>query len=213
MASSPYPLGTFPQQMFGGGISRSKYTPYNGTIAVGKVGNQFNGGTIFAGAPNALQNNSVFDNTFGVLTGPTYLGVRNAYNENKPYQQYFNVGAGWGVIKPLSGGNFGTVVKGQYIMIGFTSQIAGVANTVMNSPGQRYGAKSQNMFIGWINSTTYWKNNNGGFYMYNGLPVNPLQSRDSVSNETLNTYASPGKIAYWIGSPLAKLDTYKSRND
>lgn len=197
MAAQPYSRGTFPVQFFGGGISRSKFAPTS-------TGNQFTGGTVFAGG--TLQNNALFDATLGTLNWP-YQGIRNAYNENKPYNGLSLDQNASCITKAYSSGKFATMVAGQYVILTFTSQLAGVANTLLRSPGSSY-RKSENKNIGWANSTVYWKNNAGGFYMYNGLPVTPGVSRDNLGVETYpSSYSVPAR---WVYNATGKLATVVS---
>lgn len=204
MAAQPYPLGTFPTQFFGGGISRSIYTP-NST---GGPYNKFTGGTIFAGGP--LQNNDLFDATFGVLGYP-YLGVGNKYNDNKPNLDTTANGALYGVTKATSAGTFASMVAGQYVLLTFNSQLAGVATTVLRSPGSSY-TKGTNYNIGWVD--TVQVNRGGGFYMQNGLPIAPKNSRDNIKTDPhAGSRSNPGTLTYWIGSKTATVDSYKARTD
>lgn len=204
MAAQPYPLGTFPTQFFGGGINRSKFTP-NANAPAGGFGA---GGSVLAGG--TLQNNKQFDNTFGTLNWP-YLGQRNLYNDNKPYGSYSNPGAGWGITKAVSGGTFATMVKGQYVMMTFNSQLAGISTSVLNSPGSSY-RKSQNTNIGWVDTVKI--NSTGGWYYNNGLPVHPINSRDNIGVETYpGSYNIPGRLVMLSTGKIASPQSYASKSD
>lgn len=206
MAAQPYSRGTFPLQFFGGGISRSKFAP-NST---GGPYNQFTGGTVFAGG--TLQDNKLFDATLGVLNWP-YQGIHNAYNDNKPDNGLSLDQNASCITKAVSGGTFATMVAGQYIMLTFTSQIAGQANTLLRSPGSSY-RKSENKNIGWVDTVLYNKNNAGGFYVLNGLPVAPVNSRDNIKTETYpGSYSQPARIAYLATGKLATTVTTAAKYD
>lgn len=206
MAAQPYSRGTFPVQFFGGGISRSKFAP-NST---GGPYNNFTGGTVFAGG--TLQNNALFDATLGTLNWP-YQGIRNAYNDNKPYNGLSLDQNTLCITKSVSAGTFATMVAGQYVMMTFNSQLAGISTTVLKSPGSSY-RKSENKNIGWVDTVLYWKNNAGGFYMYNGLPVAPINSRDNIKTETYpSSYSQPARIAYLATGKLATTVTTASKSD
>lgn len=206
MALQPYSRGTFPLQFFGGGIARSKFAP-NST---GGPYNNFTGGTVFAGG--TLQNNKLFDPTFGSLNWP-YQGVRNAYNDNKPYNGLSLDQNASCITKAVSAGKFATMVAGQYVMLTFNTQLAGIATTVLRSPGSSF-RKSDNKNIGWVNTVLYNKNNAGGFYMLNGLPVAPINSRDSIGVDAYpGSYAQPARIAYLATGKLATTVTTAAKYD
>lgn len=207
MAAQPYSnRGTFPVQFFGGGIARSKYTPN----ATGGPYNQFTGGVVFAGG--VLQDNKLFDSTFGTLNYP-YQGIRNSYNDNKPYNGLSLDQNASCITQAIPGGKFAVMSQGNYIILTFTSQIAGVANTLLRSPGSSY-RKSENKNIGWVNSVLYWKNNAGGFYMYNGLPITPLNSRDNIKTENYpSSYSQPARISFLSTGKLATTMTTAAKYD
>lgn len=203
MAAQPYPMGTFPKQFFGGGIARSEYAP-NSTGSY----NNFTGGTVFAGG--TLQNNKLFDSNFGTLNWP-YQGIHNAYNENKPYNGLLETGPGFGITKAFSSGAFATMTKGQYVMLTFNTQLAGVATTVLQSPGSSF-RKSQNLNIGWVDTVQI--NRGGGWYYNNGLPVAPVNSRDNIKTETYpGTYAIPGRLTFLATGKNATVESYAVKSD
>lgn len=201
--SQPYPMGTFPKQFIGGGIARSIVQP----TAAGGPYNQFTGGVVFAGG--TLQSNKLFDNTFGSLNWP-FQGIRNAYNDNKSVVMT-EPGSGFGIMKAVAGGVFSSMVANQYVMLTFNSQLAGIATTVLRSPGSSY-RKSQNSNIGWVDTVQI--NKWGGWYYNNGLPVNPLNSRDNIKTETyVGTYAIPGRLVFLSTGKLSTVQSYAAKSD
>lgn len=204
MAAQPYPQGTFPVQFLGGGIKRSMFVPNAG----GPGGGFKAGGVVFAGG--TLQNNAIFDSTFGTLNYP-YMGTRNAYNDNKPYNGLSLDQNSLCITKAVSAGSFATMTAGQYVMLTFNSQLAGIATTVLRSPGSSY-RKSQNLNIGWVDTVQI--NRNGGFYMYNGLPINAVNSRDNIKTETYpGTYNIPGRLTFLSTGKLAGTQSYAVKSD
>ena len=165
-----------------------------------------NGGAVLGVSKASLQNTRLFDTDLGW----PYLGQRDLYNDNKPNGNSaspFN-----NVMKATSGGKFAIMTQGKYIMLGFTSIIAGVANTTLNSPGLAYFGHSQNIvFSQYVNSLR--KSQTGGWQYMTGLPINAQNSRDKVSSEVQNTYASPGRITYLQGALTALTKSYQAKTD
>jgi hypothetical protein len=204
MASQPYPGGTFPVQFFGGGIKRSIVAPNPG----GPGGSFKAGGSVLAGG--TLQNNAIFDNTFGTLNYP-YQGIHNAYNDNKPINGLSLDHGSESITKAVSAGSFATMTAGQYVMLTFNSQIAGIPTNILRSPGSSY-RKSQNPNIGWVD--TLLINKTGGWYYNNGLPINPVNTRDSIGTENFpGNYGIPGRLTFLSTGKLAVPQSYSSKSD
>ncbi len=195
----PYPYSTFPRQTFSN-------APYSISPNAAGSFNQLTGGVIFAGG-SLLQNTRLFDSTLG-LVPMKYLGVRSGLSDNNP-----KIGADGSLVcqKALSTGKFGVMTQNKYVLLTFCSQLAGVANTVLNSTGSSY-RKSQNTGIGWVNSQRIASG--GGWYYENGLPVALTYARDQIKTETYpGTYAAPGRLTFLNGSKSITTQTYASRND
>lgn len=173
-------------------------SPYTTTGKVGSTKN--NGGTIFYGGTIA--------NTLHQSMGIAYLGFRSGVSEAKPYLSSTPMNVG--LVVGLSGGAFATMSRGKYIMLTYTSELAGVANTVLIFPtafGQKGG---QNHWYGTIRTSQYIMP--GGWDYTTGLPKirpNPgtqiPASADasvypsSVPEQYPGTRAIPGRI-FFIGA-------------
>lgn len=179
----------------------------NPAYKVAKVGNPFNnnGGTIFAGGGvGTLQNNRLFDSIFGSM-GLVYMGIRSGKSDAGPV-----IGSGTGSTKGLSSGAFATMTAGQYILMTFTSQVAGTANTTLRFAASPF-RKSQNTSIPWINTRQIVTT--GGFYMYNGLPVNATITRDPVNTDVATTYALPGRLTTLSTGKSPSSQNYAAKTD
>lgn len=204
MPGTEYPMGTFPVQY------NETSTPPIIQPNPGGPNNRYTGGSVFAGGTlQTTPQRALFDTTLGVLNWP-YQGIRSGYSETPPHV-LTQPGSGFGITKAKSNGTFAVMTKDQYIMLTFTSQIAGVANTLLQSPGN-WNKKSQAVNIGYVNTVLI--NKGGGFYMFNGLPINPAFSRDNVGLETYpGTYAIPGRLSYLVGTQVPTTQSYHSKSD
>jgi hypothetical protein len=190
--------------------------PYYGTGKAGATKN--NGGTIFYGGTIANAVNSSM--------GITYLGFRSGLYEAKPFLG--STPSNIGLLVGLSGGAFATMAKGKYVMITFTSQIAGIANTLLNSPAS-FGQKGgQNFWTGTIRTPQYIMP--GGWDYTTGMPkarpnpgtqmpstADPSVYPGSVPEQYPGTRAIPGRI-FFIAAGVAKDgvptgSNYKAKTD
>lgn len=172
----------------------------------GKTGNAIvnNGGSIFF-AGSLLQNNRIFDSTYG-LVPVSYFGIRTGISDCGP-----KIGSMTGTMKAFANGNFVTMTQGQYILMTFTSQVGGVANTTLRFAASSY-RKSQNLATAY--TTTRQLVKTGGWYYVNGRPVNATLTRDNISNETsTGTMALPGRITYLSTGKTATTSSYSARTD
>lgn len=169
------------------------------TTAGGPVGNGqnmrgTNGGAILGVSRASLQNTRIF----GTDMGYPYLGQHNAYNDCKPV-----IGSTiHGITKAVSAGSFSTMVRGKYILMGFTSQVAGIttgAGVLLNSPGAHYNVVGQNLSNAFRN--TWLKGITGGWLYQTGAPVNAQYSRDNFRTDKNGTGALPGRLVFQIGNP------------
>ena len=165
-----------------------------------------NGGTIFMVSKASLQNSRVISGDMGYPR----LGDHDQYNDNKPNLNGHSFNTA--VEKAFSAGNSPGMVKGQYVIMGYTSQLAGVTTSVLTYPGANgTNPYSQNLANQYRN--TWLKVTTGGWYYQSGRPVNPQYSRDHISNEVNTSYALPGKLSYMVGSLSPKVDFYKAKTD
>jgi len=191
------PASAFP------GYYGSDQITYKANVNKGTVNN---GGAVLGVSAASRQNSRIFDTDFGY----PYLGIHNGYNDNKP--QLIPSNTVNGVAKAINAGTFATMVAGKYIMVGFTSQIAGIANTLLNSPGMSYNVKSQDISNPYRNS--WLKRTTGGWYYQTGQPVNAQSSRDLFKTDTnTGTYAHPGRLTYMQGAPTALVTQYQAKTD
>lgn len=195
-SSSGYPF--YPTQFYGG-------PPFYITPATGSPTHILTGGVIFAGG--VLQNNNLFDSNLGILNYP-YLGIRNAYSDNRPVQVTNELG---GITTAVSDGLFGTIIQDQYVILTFTTKIAGLYNSTLVSPS-RYGTKSINIDIGWVD--TYQINRGGGWWYLNGLPMMPTNSRDYIGKEQYpGSYAIPNRLTSLPGGKSPTTQSISTKND
>jgi hypothetical protein len=178
-------------------------TPFFYNANPNKTGVNNNGGVVLGVSAASRQNSRIFDTDFGY----PYLGITHAYTDNKPVI----ASALNGVAKSITAGTFAVMAQDKYIMMGFTSQIAGISNSLYNSPGFSAGKGSQNIANLWRN--TWKKRTTGGWYYQTGAPVNAQYSRDKISNEVLPTYANPGRITYLQGALTAFTTSYHAKTD
>lgn len=204
MPGTEYPAGTFPVQY------NETATPPVITPNPGGPSNIYTGGTVFAGGTlQTVPQRPLFDSVLGVLNWP-YQGIRSGYSETPPHV-LTQMGSGFGVTKAVSAGPFAVMTKDKYVMLTFTSQLAGLANTTLQSPAN-WNKKSQAVNIGYVNTVLISKG--GGFYMSNGLPINPVYSRDKVGLENFpGTYNVPGRLSYQVGSKVVTTQSYHSKSD
>ncbi len=141
-----------------------------------------NGGTLLGVALSTLQNRRVIASDLG----QSYLGKHNYVGNLAPQEAS---------TRSISAGTFGVTVANKYIIMGFTSQIAGLANNTLRSTGSA-NRMSENQNIGYVN--TWLKAKTGGWYYVNGQPINAQNSRDHVGTQpAANRYTmlNTGKIA------------------
>lgn len=138
--------------------------------------------------------------------GLTYLGYRSGVSEFIPYSA--STPANMGVVAGLSNGTWQKMSPGKYILITFTSQLAGIANSLLNSPssfGQRGG---QNLYSPRFYTPRYVL---GGWDYTTGMPNNRLLpgSPMPVTIDAMNQDAYPGTRAipgrlFFIATTTAK---------
>lgn len=191
-------------------------SPYTTTGKSGATKN--NGGTFFYGGTIA--------NTANSSMGITYLGFRSGFSEAKPYLNSTPMNVG--LLVGLSGGTFSSMSKGKYIMLTFTSEIAGVANTVLRFPAAFAQKGGQNSWIGIIRTQQYIMG--GGWDYTTGMPKvrpNPGDQMPTTADQSVypssvpeqypGTRAIPGRI-FFISSGIAKdgvptASNYKAKTD
>lgn len=185
--------------------------PYTTTGKSAPVKN--NGGTFFYGGTIA--------NTVNSSMGITYLGFRSGVYEAKPYLSSTPMNVG--LLAGLSGGSFATMTKGQYVMLTFCSQLAGVANTVLRFPAAFNQKGGQNLFITKIYTQSYIMG--GGWDYTTGmprarlLPGSPMVGTiDAINAEAYpGTRAIPGRL-FFIAAGVAQdglpnAYSYKAKTD
>ncbi len=181
---------------------------FNKAISGNTVRN--NGGTIMFGGTLQTTVPTANGTVFAVSNslGNTYFGYRSGINGSLvPLSP-----SGFGVSKALSSGNFASMTAQKYIMIGLANQqIAGVASTLLLSPGAWYGRKNENSYVGFVRNSAYIMT--GGWNYITGQPIFRRDETTSIPNETLPTYAIPGKLCYMVTGVTAKTDVFKAKND
>lgn len=119
--------------------------------------------------------------------------------------------------KSVSGGTFATMVKGQYVLraMNATSSLAGVANSVLNSPSSDYGRESihYQKVQRYANLHTFsWTANRDNSPTYTAT-YDTGTTAEQTDNAAHPTRALPGQLVYRNGSPLPIQDTYKPKTD
>ncbi len=171
------------------------------------VGSNLIGGAILGVGSGTLQNQRVI---VPFTDMNLYLGVGRLTSENKP--QVLTGNTVNGVAKSINAGTFAVMVADKYIMMGFTSQIAGVANTQFNFPGFSANRKSNNTNNPYRN--TWLKRTTGGWYYQTGQPVNAQYSRDNFGTDTnTGTYAKPGRLNYLSTGQSVTTKSYQAKTD
>jgi len=147
-----------------------------------------NGGTVLGVPLTTLQTTRIFESDYGFInTGKhNYVGspVRPA-----------------NTIKAISVGTFGVIIADQYILMTFTSQIAGRKNGILTSPagGRSFG----NINHPYVNTRLDAKT--GGWYYMNGQPVNPQYQSDYIGTDN-------GKNRFTFLQSGGKIPTSSSYN-
>ena len=158
-----------------------------------------NGGTVLYGG-NITNNGpitqapstSILGFRSGLTTGP-FVGVAN------------------GVSKSIAG-TFAKMAAGKYILMGFTSQIAGNTNTMLNSPANFGPHLSENRAQSTVRTTRYVTT--GGWNYVTGQGINPTVFTDDIKSETYpGTYAIPGRITYLSSGKSPVTKSYAARTD
>ena len=109
--------------------------------------------------------------------------------------------------------SFNKLIAGQYVINGFSSKLAGVANPAVQSPGS-FGARVTNHY-----SLSYFRttriNLGGGWSYINGFPLNAVDAIDLGvgPGEVFPTYSIPGRITYLQGAKTAITVSYKAKTD
>lgn len=172
-----------------------------------------NGATLFYGGTIA---NSIYSSL-----GSTYLGFRSGVSEFTPYiaSTPMNVG----VVAGLLSGTWQKMTAGKYILITFTQQIAGIANTLLNSPSSFSQKGGQNLYVPKFYTPRYILG--GGWDYVTGMPnIRLLPGTPMpVSIDTMNAEAYPGTRAipgrlFFIATTTAKdgipyVTNYKAKTD
>lgn len=176
--------------------------PYTTTGKSAPVKN--NGGTFFYGGTIA--------NTINSSMGITYLGFRSGLSEAKPYLGSTSMNVG--LLKGLTSGKFASMTQGKYVMITYTSELAGVSNTLLRFPAS-FGQKGgQNHWVGAIRTPRYIMG--GGWDYTTGMPnvrPNPGDQMSvstdgsvypsSVPEQYPGTRSIPGRL-FFIAAGIAK---------
>lgn len=168
-----------------------------------------NGGAILGVSTKQLQSTRLFDTDFNF----PFLGQRDVYNENKPViASTVN-----GVTKAISGGTFGVMVAGKYIVMALNSgQVAGITTgalaNIMTIPGGHYNAVGQNLSNQYRN--TWLIRITGGWYYQTGMPVNAQYSRDHFGTDNEGSAVNPGRIVFNAVGNNATItkQNYQTRN-
>lgn len=165
----------------------------------GKSGNvKNNAATLFYGGTIANSNYSSLN--------LTYLGYRSGVSEFTPYAG--STASNIGVVAGLSNGTWQKMSAGKYILITFTSHLAGIANSILNSPSS-FGQKGgQNLYNPKFYTQTYVM---GGWDYITGmpnarlLPGTPMPTTiDAMNPEAYpGTRAIPGRL-FFIATTTAK---------
>ncbi len=178
-----------------------------------------NGGTFFYGGTIANSNNSSM--------GITYLGFRSGFSDNRPFLGATS--ANYGVIAGFSAGTFCyNMVRGKFIMLTYTDQLSGVANTVLRFPAAFNQKGGQNSWVGYFRTPQYIMG--GGWDYSTGMPraranlgfpmpttLDPSVYPSTAPEQYPGTRAIPGRM-FFIAAGLAKDGTpfagsYKARTD
>jgi hypothetical protein len=180
----------FPVQYNGG--------PHTIVPATGHALHVLNGGVIFAGG----RIRSVPPLT--ALNYP-YLGIPSRHSENLPIDGLNQV------TTASANGTFATMIKGRYVILTFSKELAGLHNTILVSPAS-HNTQSANLSIGWVN--TYQINTGGGWWYLNGLPVLPSHTRDNIGKEHFpGSYTIPTRLTTLPGGKLPSQQTTAAKTD
>lgn len=178
-----------PSNTFGGG-------PYTVAAKTG-VGRKDNGGTILMG---------------GNIAGTNFQAIGYTYHANHTGYgaTISNTGGNFPVTKALTSGGINTMTVGKYVLMRMCTQLNGVANTTLNSGAGDFGRRNL-----YYNSTIRTRRLvlTGGWNYVTGRPIAAADAIDTFTAETFPTRAIPGKLTYMYGAKLAKVDSYKARND
>jgi hypothetical protein len=151
-----------------------------------------NGGTLLGVPTSVLQNTRIINSNFG----QAYLGIHRYVGSLAPQKAS---------TRSVSGGTFGVTVANRYVLMTFTSQLAGLSNTVLQQPAQ-FNRRVQNLNLGYVN--TWLKASTGGWYYLNGQPVNAQLQRDFVGTDN-----GTNRFTFQQSGKLASSFSYATRTD
>ena len=173
-------------------------------VGTGKVNpNTNNGGTILWGG-NIKPGSTNVSQALGLTVVGYHQGYGSVIPATVSQQAYVIKG------QPNS---FNKLIAGQYVINGFSSKLAGVANPAVQSPGS-FGARVTNHY-----SLSYFRttriNLGGGWSYINGFPLNAVDAIDLGvgPGEVFPTYSIPGRITYLQGAKTAITVSYKPKTD
>lgn len=165
------------------------------------------GGTVFYGGTPGGSNPAI-TNSLGL----TYIGYGPPKSEPGPY----NGGLSTGALNIIAG-TFAKMTAGQYIILGFTKQIAGNANTLLSFTANFSPHFSRNMFHSPIRTTHYVSAGpglQGGWYYVTGVPVNRTYSNDVLNaDKNPGSYAIPGDLTFMSTGQKATTQSYLAKTD
>lgn len=187
---------------YGGG---THFVNAKGTGVKNNGGTLFYGGTVAATSP------------ITVSMGITSLGFRSGVSEPKPILEGSeNVGTS----KPYSAGNFANMVAGQYILFGYSKQVAGQANNAIAIGGSMGFKISQNYALSYVRTSHYVLTAvNGTQSGWNYVTGQPITVPVSISQDTVNsdaykgTYLIPGRISFLSTGKLITTQNYAAKTD
>lgn len=169
--------------------SAGQLTRASGRIAMGGVGSSQNPTTTTVPF-TSLANHSVRPASLVVTTNPNATVVKSQNNV------------------------FNQMAVGQYLINGFSPNVAGVASLILKSPGNLSVRKSENNYNSVIRTRKIVMT--GGWNYVTGKPVAAADAIDNLVNgtETFPTRAIPGRLVYLQNGNKTPLRTnYQGKTD
>lgn len=177
-------------------------------------------GSIRNNAATLFYGGTISNSAYSSL-GLNYLGYRSGVSEFTPYAG--STPSNVGVVAGLSNGTWQKMTAGKYVLITFTSQLAGIANTLLNSPSSFRQNGGQNLYNPKFYTQRYILG--GGWDYTTGMPNIRLQPGTPMPTtiDTMNPEAYPGTRAipgrlFFIATTTAKdglpyVANYKAKTD
>ncbi len=182
--------------------------PYFRTAKSGAVKN--NGATVLLGG-NATT--SGLNPNVSQVLGATTLGYHSGSNGSLmpgPFTPLRYI-PNRCVTKAVSTGAYARMAAGQYIMILYCSQIAGLARTTLNCPGADFGRLPYPARVSNFIRTQVFVMG-GGWYWQTGIPVNRFETTDTLASEAFPTRAIPGHITFAVSAQVRTTSNYSAKN-